>query len=82
MTGPVDTTQDEPQDPQAYRHQLLLLKSAHCCRPVIHEGLQQFINSLTLYRGDRGLAMTVYLTGKRDGIDSKDIQIKTNPEPA
>ena len=50
MTGPVPGTQDEPNDPTAYKHHLLLLKSMHCARPVEHERLNQFISCLTANR--------------------------------
>lgn len=68
--------QDVPLDQDAYRHHLLLLKSAHCARPVLHEGVHQFINSLTLYQAGGRVAMLVYLAGKKDGIDSSEIRIK------
>lgn len=70
--------QDVPLDQDAYRHQLLLLKSAHCGRPVVHEGLNQFINSLTLYQDGGRVAMLVYLAGKKDGIDSSEIRVKSS----
>lgn len=68
--------QEVPLDQDAYRHQLLLLKSAHCARPVVYEGLNQFINSLTLYQDGGRVGMIVYLAGKKDGIDSSEIHIK------
>lgn len=79
MTGPFDDSQDEPLDPETYKHHALILKSAHCCRPVIYRGLNQFINGLTLYRNGGGNGMTVYLAGMTDGIDSKEIQIPRAP---
>jgi hypothetical protein len=79
MTGPIPNDQDEPLDPENFKHQLRLLKSAHCCRPVIHGGLNQFINSLTLYQNGGKVAMTVYLAGIAGGIDSADIKIKAAP---
>jgi hypothetical protein len=83
MTGPVPNNQDEPLDPEAYKHQVLLLKSAHCCRPVLYQGRHQFINGLTLLQDGGRVAMTVYLAGKKDGIDSQDVQIKaTNNQVA
>jgi hypothetical protein len=76
MTGPVPNNQDEPLDPEACRHQLQLLKSAHCCRPVLYQGRHQFINGLTLVQDGGRVAMIVYLAGMAGGIDSKDVQIK------
>lgn len=79
MTASVSGDQNEPFDPDAYKHQLLLLKSAHCARPVLHRGLHQFINGLTLYQGAGGrIEMTVYLSGVTGGIDSTDVQIKSS----
>ncbi|MFC5548165.1 hypothetical protein [Massilia aerilata] len=76
MTGPVPNSQDEPLDLDAYAHQLRLLKSAHCCRPVLYQGKHQFINSLTVHHGGSGIGMIVWLKGITDAIDSADIQIK------
>lgn len=75
MTGPVDNSQDEPFDPDLCRHQLLLLKSLHCGRPVLYQGLRQFISCLTANRSGCDIDMTVYLAGKPGGIDSTEIQI-------
>ena len=68
--------QDTPLDVDAYKHQLLLLKSAHCARPVMHHGLNRFINALSLYQDGGRVSMTVYLTGITGGIDSTEIQVK------
>jgi len=76
MTGPVPNNQDEPNDVEAYRHHLLLLKSMHCCRPVVYEGLNQFITCLTANRDGGHISMTVYLAGKPGAIDSSQIQIQ------
>ena len=75
MIGPVSTNQDTPLDPGAYRHQMLLLKSAHCARPVLYQERNQFINGLTLYQNGGRVSMTVYLAGMKDGIDSTEIGI-------
>jgi hypothetical protein len=75
--GPVSDSQNEPLDPAAFAHQLRLLKSAHCCRPVIYRGRHQFINGLTLYQNGGRVAMTVYLGGIAGGLDSTEIQIKS-----
>lgn len=77
MTGPVPNNQDEPQDPIAWRHQMLLLKSAHCCRPVVYQGLHKFIHGLTLNQGGGQLDMVVYLAGVAGGIDWREIDIAT-----
>lgn len=81
MTGPVANNQDEPNDPIAYREHLLLLKSMHCARPVVHKGLNQFITCLTANRDGGRISMLVYLAGKAGGIDSNEIEVRpTNKE--
>jgi len=75
MTGPVQGEQDQPNDPERYRHHMLLLKSMHCCRPVIHNGLKQYISCLTANRDGGRISMTVYLAGNREGFDSSEIEI-------
>jgi len=76
MTSPVSGEQDQPNDPERYRHHLLLLKSMHCCRPVVYQGLNQFITCLTANRDGGRISMTVYLAGKPGAIDSSQIQFK------
>lgn len=78
MTGPVPNKQDEPLHPEAFAHQLRLLKSVHCCRPVLYQGKQQFIRGLTVHHGGSGVGMIVWLAGNSDAIDSADVQIKPN----
>lgn len=73
----MNDSQDTPLDAVAYKHQVLLLKSAHCARPVLHQGLNRFINALSLYQNGGRVSMTVYLAGIADGIDSTEIQVKT-----
>jgi hypothetical protein len=76
VTGPVPNNQDEPLDPEAYAHQVRLLKSAHCCRPVLYQGKHEFINGLTVHHAGVGVGMIVWLAGNKDAIDSADIQTK------
>ena len=79
MTGPISTKQDEPFDPEALKHQILLLKSAHCMRPVVHQGRHQFIHGLTLNLTGSTPEMTVYLGGIPGGTASIDVQIMRLP---
>jgi len=77
MTGPVDANRDKPFNPEAYKHQLLLLKSLHCGRPVLHQGRNEFIQCVNVNLSGCDIGMTVYLAGLRGGIDSSEIQINT-----
>ncbi|MGG7604660.1 hypothetical protein [Massilia sp. BKSP1R2A-1] len=76
MIGPVPSNQDTPLDAGAYRHQMLLLRSAHCARPVLYQDRNRFINGLSLYQDGGRVSMTVYLAGAKEGIDSGEVQIK------
>jgi hypothetical protein len=80
MTGPVPNKQDEPLDPEAYAHQVRLLKSAHCCRPVLYQGKHEYINGLTVHHAGAGVGMIVWLAGKQEAIDSAEVQIKNNSQ--
>lgn len=75
MIGPVPNNQDEPNDPAAYREQLRLLKSMHCARPVLHQGLKQFITCLNANRDGGRISMTVYVAGQPGGFDSSEIEV-------
>jgi hypothetical protein len=77
MTGPVDASRDKPFNLAAYQHQLLLLKSLHCGRPVLHQGRNQFIQCVRANLSGCDIGMTVYLAGSKDGVDSSEIQINT-----
>jgi hypothetical protein len=81
MTGPVSTTLDTPLDADSYKHQLLLLKSVHCARPVLYQGRNQFINGLSLYQNGGRVAMTVYLAGITGPIASTEVQIAPTIHP-
>lgn len=79
MTGPVAPAANEPLEMETYRHHLLLLKSLHCSRPVLYQGKYQFLKALTLNDSGGSIGMVVYLAGKQGGIDSAEIQIKSQP---
>jgi hypothetical protein len=43
---------------------------------VLHQGLSQFIQCLSVNLSGCDFQMTVYLAGKTEGVDSAEIQIK------
>lgn len=75
MIGPVDATQDEPFDADMCRHHLLLLKSLHCGRPVLHQGRRHFIKCVTANQSGCDINMIVYLAGHTAGVDSREVDI-------
>lgn len=75
MIGPVDSRRDEPFNLEVCRHQLLLLKSLHCARPVLYQGTHQFISCLTANQSGSDIDMIVYLAGKNGGVDSREVEI-------
>lgn len=75
MIGPVDATQDEPFSAELCRHHLLLLKSLHCGRPVLHQGRRQFIKCVTANQSGCDIEMIVYLAGHTTGVDSREVEI-------
>lgn len=81
MTRPGGSAPEQagPLDPEAYRHQMLLLKAMHHAYPVVHEGRQQFLQVLTPRLAGGLVLMDVYLQGRPAPIDSNEI---TLAEPA
>lgn len=75
MSGEINELASGPLYPEAYRHQMLLLKAMHHARPVIHEGLQQFLQVLTPRLAGGRVQMDVYLQGRAAPIDSGDIAL-------
>lgn len=70
---------DGPLDPEAYRHQMLLLEAMHHCAQVVYEGKCQFLQVLTPRLDGGRVQMDVYLTGRPTPVDSSKI---TLAEPA
>lgn len=75
----INTLAPGPLDPDAYKHQARILQALHYCRPVLHEGLNQFVQVVNSRLAGGRVQMDVYLTGKPDAIDSSKI---TLAEPA
>ena len=75
MSTLAEDRQDEPFDPRTWKHQFLLLKSQHCCRPVLYQGVRRFIQCVSANCSGCDIVMTVYLRGIQGGIDSSQIQI-------
>ena len=68
-----------PLDPEAYRHQMPLLKAMHHATPVMVDGKQQYLQVLTPRLAGGRVQMDVYLQGNPVAIDSSKI---TLAEPA
>lgn len=74
--GLPNDAQNEPIDLETYQHQAALLKSLHCARPVLYQGRNEFIRCVTANTSGSPVDMVVYLAGKRDSVDSTEVQIK------
>lgn len=64
-----------PLDPEAYRHQMLLLKAMHHAQPVLHGSCQQFLQVLTPRLAGGRVQMDVYLQGRPAPVDSSEITL-------
>lgn len=77
--GAAPPEQTGPLDPEAYRQQMLLLKAMHYASPVMHDGVQQYLQVLTPRLAGGRVQMDVYFTGRPQPVDSATI---TLAEPA
>jgi hypothetical protein len=65
---PAETEQD-----LADKHDRLIVRCKQLCRPVLHNGVKQFIAGFCHHKGDA--EMTVYLEGMKDPVRPCDITI-------
>lgn len=77
--GAAQPEQAGPLDPVAYRHHQLLLRAMHYAHEVMHEGLYQYIHTMTPRQAGGRIQMDVYFTGRPEPVDSATI---TLAEPA
>lgn len=70
-------SKSEVQEPTARdlaeKHDMRLLRAKQLCRPVLHNGLKQFIAGLHWHKGDT--EGTVYLEGSAEPVRPCDITI-------
>lgn len=64
----------EPLDADEYKHQAALFKSLHCCRPVLYEGKERFIQVIHARQAGGRIESDVWLTGG-DKVDPKLIAL-------
>lgn len=77
MNAPLNSTEYGPLDEAVYRHQSLLLRSLHCARPVMLDGRQQYIHTISASQDGGHIEMTVYMAGDPTPISSTSIEVKT-----
>lgn len=64
----------EPLDADEYKRQAALLKSLHCCRPVLYEGKERFIQVMHARQAGGRIEGEVRLTGGPESVDLKLIE--------
>lgn len=60
-------------DPDAYKHQARILQAQHYCRPVLLDGVEQFVQVASSRLTGGRVEMDVYLAGIPGAIDSSKI---------
>ena len=65
-----------PLDQDEYKRQALLLRSLHCARPVLLDGRQQYIHTLTTSQAGGRIEMTAYLAGSPAPIDAARLVVE------
>lgn len=59
----------EPLDADACKQHLALVKSMHCCRPVVINGLEQHIQVVHARQAGGRIEMDVWITGSAERVD-------------
>lgn len=70
MRGAITAPDYAPLDQDEYKRQALLLRSLHCARPVMFDGRQAYIHTLSASVAGGRIEMTAYLTGDPTPIDA------------
>ena len=68
----------EPLDAEACKQHLVLVKSMHCCRPVLVAGKEEFVQVVNARLAGGRIEVEVWLTG---GADPVDMKLITLPPP-
>jgi hypothetical protein len=64
-------------NPEAYLHQARLLWLLSAGRPVLHDGSNKYIHTVTAQQAGGAIEMAVYFSGDPTPVDSSLIQLKT-----
>jgi hypothetical protein len=64
-------------NPEAYLHQARILWLLAAGRPVLHDGGNKYIHTVTAQQAGGTIEMTVYFAGDPKPVDSSLIQLKT-----
>lgn len=72
-----------PETPQAgeaeQKHDRILLRALQIAHPVIYQGQQRFIHTLTCQISGGSTETTVYLTGDPTPVKPSDVQLQEQP---
>lgn len=64
----------EPLDAEACKQHLALVKSMHCCRPVLVDGKEEYLQVVNGYQEGGRIQVDVWLTGVPAPVDMKLIE--------
>lgn len=76
MSTILTSSEYAPLDPEEYKRQLLLLRSLHCARPVILDGKQAYIHTLSASQDGGHIEMTAYMTGDPTPVDATRLVVE------
>jgi hypothetical protein len=69
-----------PLNEAAMLRDLKLIKSMHCCRPVVVDGRQEFIHTVSAAQAGGRIETLVYLTGNSTPVLAEQVIIQPQPE--
>lgn len=84
MTGSQHRRQEAPAAAMtpaeaAQKHNRVLLHALHTAHPMLYQGKQRFIHTLTFSILGGGTSATVYLTGDSAAVEPNEVQLQARP---
>lgn len=71
---------DDTPEGVSQKHQRILLHALHTAHPVLYQGKQQFIHTLTFQGAGGSIKAAVYLAGVDGVVKPEDVSLHVVPE--
>ncbi|MDQ1921700.1 hypothetical protein [Massilia pseudoviolaceinigra] len=65
-----------PLDPEACKHQMILMKALHCAHPVIYEGKQCVVQEVSARQAGGRIEGVAYLRGNPEPVECSKITLQ------
>lgn len=75
---PQRTSPETPEE-LAQKHNRVLLHALHTAHPMLYQGKQRFIHTVTYQLEGGNVKATVYLTGDHTPVEPEQVQLQEQP---